>query len=82
MATYASESKISGRGLRVTVIKTVYTIRNDTNYLRSEKVDKSGESVGSKTPGAGFDFRVSSSLMSSCQAFEFCLVAKGFSRSA
>jgi hypothetical protein len=30
----------------------------------------------------GVDFSVSNSLMSLCQAFEFCLLAKGFSRSA
>src|SRR4029077_8781216 len=40
------------------------------------------ESVGGEIAATGVDFRVSNSLMSSCQAFEFRLVAKGFSRSA
>ena len=40
------------------------------------------DSVECEIPTAGVDFSVSNSLMSSCHAFEFRLVANGSSRSA
>jgi len=45
------------------------------------QADTRGDSVGGDIPTAGVDFSVSNSLTRSCQALEFCLVAKGFARS-